>query len=177
MISITTNKEIIIRQLINISEELEDDVERAVKETAEAVQKIAQSTITNAFELSPSSFEVYYNDDIKTNGATAEVTIYADRAIPLVGNFPVKNKGAGTTFQTIKGDDVRFKFRKGEEEQFTSKSFIGRGTAYRRVRNSSSPFYYWFSPYIPDMLIEEEEAFEEAIREALVEKLESLIDL
>lgn len=177
MISITTNKEIIIRHLINVSEELEDDVERAVKETAEAVQKIAQSTIINAFELKESSFESYYEEQIKTSGATAEVTIYADRAIPLVGNFPVENKGQGTTLKTIKGDDVRFKFRKNEEEQFTSKSFIGRGTAYRRVRNSSSPFYYWFSPYIPDMLMEEEEAFEEAIREALVEKLESLIDL
>lgn len=183
MINITSNKEIVIQHLVKVSEEFDDDVEEAVRRTAEAVKSIAQRTIDTYFELRPDKFNAYYEEDIKTRGKTAEVTITGDY-IPLiggqegmttVGNFPYSNTGRGTQGQTVRGDYVTYKIRKGSEYTFASNQFIGRGHAYKRTSSNSYPIKAFFTPRIPAMLAEEEDVFEEEIKQTLIDKIKLLV--
>lgn len=174
MINITSNKEIVIQHLVKVSEEFDDDVEEAVRRTAEEVKSIAQRTVNTYFALRPDKFETYYEEDIRVRGKTAEVTITGDY-IPLIGNFPYQNLGLGTRSQTIRGDTVKYQIRNNSEYTFASNQFIGKGSAYKRTSPNSYPIKAFFTPRIPAMLAEEEDVFEEEIKQTLIDKINLLV--
>lgn len=173
-IRITTNSKNVINALTRFDEELEDELQEAIENTVNDIEQMAQETVTNFYELSPSSFKEFYNSEEQIDHLSASVTINST-FIPLVGNFPYEVSKGGSPSQTIRGSEVNVHYRIGSSISFASYNLIGHGTAYSRLYNSSYPVKPFFSPSIPVMLRDEidyfsqliEEAFEENVQEAL----------
>jgi len=162
-----------INFLTTIDAQLEESIEDIIEQTVREVEQKAIETIEGEYTFDTSKWPLYYHGIEEINGTEGSVTIPHD-FVPI-NAFDYENQGLAGNERTIRHDPVWYQIHRNADRYFKSNFFLHNYNAFYRTTNSSTPYYSYFLPDIPQMLWEEKDSFIDKIEEAFNQHIQEAL--